>query len=128
MAISYSWKVTQMTKKTIGDNENVVLHVRWECAGTTDTTGTIGKFSGATPLDFDSSSTDEFLAFGDLTEDIVIGWVKDIVTDESTGYFDHISEQIQKEIDKVDDPEEEIGEEALPWSTGSVEPTTDSEV
>ena len=118
MAVSYSWKITQMTKKTIGDNDNVVLHVRWELKGTESETGTSGIFSGATPLDFDSSSTDEFVAYGDLTQDIVVGWLENIVTGS---YWEHVVERIQEQIDKIDDPEEEVQEEALPWATGSAE-------
>jgi hypothetical protein len=118
MAISYSWKVTQMTKKTVGDNENVVLHVRWDLTGTDSSTGTSGKFSGATPLDFDSSSTDEFVAYGDLTEDLVIGWIQNIVVDS---YWDHVVEKINEQIDAINDPEEEVKDDALPWSTGSAD-------
>jgi hypothetical protein len=120
MAVSYSWKITQMTKKTVGDIENVILHCRWELTGTESTTGTKGQFIGATPIDFDPSSTDEFVQFGDLTEELVISWVSASVTGP-TGYWDHITEQIQKKIDEVDDASEEIKEDALPWSTGSVE-------
>jgi len=120
MAISYSWKITQMTKKTIGEIENVVLHVRWELKGTESSTGTHGTFSGATPLDFDSSSTDEFVAFGELTEEMVIGWIQNIVVGS---YWDHVTERIADQIDKIDDPIEEVQEAALPWSTGSVEVT-----
>ena len=120
MAISYSWKVTQMTKKTIGDNENVVLHVRWELKGTESSTGTHGTFSGATPLDFDPSSTDEFVSFGELTEELVVGWLQNIVTGS---YWDHVVERITEQIEKIDDPVEEVQEVALPWSTGSGEVT-----
>ena len=123
MAVTYSWGVTQMTKKTIGDLENVILHVRWTCIGTEGATGTEGRFVGATPLDFESGSSDEFVAFGDLTEELVAGWVSASVTNPNGGYWDHISEQIQNKIDEVDDASEEIGSEDLPWSTGSVTPT-----
>ena len=123
MAVTYSWGVTQMTKKTIGDLENVILHVRWTCIGTEGATGTEGRFVGATPLDFESGSSDEFVAFGDLTEELVAGWVSASVTNPNGGYWDHISEQIKNKIDEVDDASEEIGSEDLPWSTGSVTPT-----
>ena len=122
MAVTYSWGITQMTKKTVGEHENVILHARWELIGTEGTTGTEGRFIGATPIDFDSGSVDEFVAFGELTEELVIGWVSASVTGPR-GYWDHISEQIQKKIDEVDDASEEISSEALPWSTGSVTPT-----
>ena len=123
MAVTYSWGITQMTKKTIGEVENVILHSRWELIGTEDTTGTRGRFIGATPIDFDSGSTDEFVAFGDLTEELVIGWVSASVTHPVHGYWPHISERIQKEIDEIDDAVEEVQEEGLPWGTGSVTPT-----
>ena len=123
MAVTYSWGVTQMTKKTIGDLENVILHVRWTCIGTEGATGTEGRFVGATQLDFESGSSDEFVAFGDLTEELVAGWVSASVTNPNGGYWDNISEQIQNKIDEVDDASEEIGSEDLPWSTGSVTPT-----
>ena len=111
-----------MTKKTVGDIDNVVLHVRWELKGTESTTGTSGTFSGATPLDFDPSSVDEFVAYGDLTEELVIGWIQNVVVDS---YWDHVTEQIKKKIDEVDDPKEEVSEQALPWASGSAyEPPT----
>lgn len=118
MAISYSWAITQLTKKTVASTENVVLHVRWELTGTESTTGTTGKFQGATPLDFDPSSTDEFVAYGDLTEELVIGWIQNVVVDS---YWDHVVERIQEEIDRTDDPVEEVKDTLLPWSTGSVD-------
>ena len=124
MAVTYSWGITQMTKKTVGEHENVVLHARWELIGTDGTTGTEGRFVGATPIDFNSGSVDEFVAFGELTEELVCGWVSASVTGPN-GYWDHISEQIQKGIDEIDDASEEIGDENLPWSTGSVTPTPD---
>ena len=112
MAVTYSWGITQMTKKTVGEHENVVLHARWELIGTDGTTGTEGRFVGATPIDFNSGSVDEFVAFGELTEELVIGWVSASVTGPS-GYWDHISEQIQKKIDEVDDASEEISSESV---------------
>ena len=124
MAVTYSWGITQMTKKTVGEHANVVLHARWELIGTEGTTGTQGRFIGATPIDFNTGSVDEFVAFGDLTQELVIGWVSSSVTGPN-GYWDHISEQIQKGIDEVDDASEEVGDENLPWSTGSVTPTPD---
>ena len=123
MAVTYSWSITQMTKKTVGDVENVVLHSRWELIGTDDSTGTQGRFIGATPIDFNTGSVDEFVAFGDLTQELVIGWVSASVTHPTAGYWDHISGKIAKEIDDIDDASEEVGDENLPWSTGSVTPT-----
>ena len=120
MAISYSWAVTQMTKKPqIDDLSDVVVHVRWKLTGTESETGTEGSFPGATPFELDPDNTGSFVAFEDLTEEIVVGWLQNIVVDD---YWDHVTERIQKQIDETDSPVEELDETALPWSTGSVTP------
>jgi len=122
MAVSYSWKITQLTKKaSLSDLENVVVHCRWELKGIESTTGTSGTFSGATPLELDSSSSGSFVAFEDLTSDIVIGWLENIVVDN---YWDHVTGVIADQIADVDDPVDELGEDSLPWA----EPVSGSDV
>ena len=124
MAVSYSWGITQMTKKPqINDLSDVVVHVRWTLTGTESSTGTTGTFSGATPFELDSDNTGSFVAFEDLTQDIVVGWLENVVVDS---YWDHVTERIAEQIAKVDDPVEELDEGSLPWSTGSLSPTPDS--
>ena len=114
MAVSYSWKITQLTKKaSVSDLDNVVVHCRWELTGTESTTGTTGKFSGATPLELDSNNTGSFVAFEDLTSDIVIGWLENIVVDN---YWDHVVGVIADQIAVIDDPVEELNEDGLPWA------------
>jgi hypothetical protein len=114
MAISYSWQITQLTKKpSLSDLDNVVVHCRWELIGTESTTGTTGQFSGATPLELDPDNTGSFVAFEDLTEEIVVGWLESIVVDD---YWNHVTERIQEQIDKVDDPVEELESSSLPWA------------
>lgn len=114
MAVSYSWKITQLTKKpSVSDLDNVVVHCRWELTGTESTTGTTGTFNGATPLELDPDNTGSFVAYEDLTSDIIVGWLENIVVDT---YWDHVTEVIAEQIAKTDDPEEEVAEDALPWA------------
>jgi hypothetical protein len=114
MAVSYSWEITQLTKKpTLSDLDNVVVHCRWELIGTESTTGTIGKFNGATPLELDSENAEDFVAFEDLTKEIIVGWLEGIVVD---AYWDHVTDSIQQQIDTIDDPVEELNSGDLPWS------------
>ena len=121
MAVSYSWEVTQMTKKPqVNDLSDVVVHVRWNLIGTESATGTKGSFPGATPFELDPDNTGSFVAFEDLTEDVVISWLQGVVVDD---YWNHVTERIQKQIDETDDPVEELSAETLPWSTGSVDVT-----
>jgi hypothetical protein len=114
MAVSYSWEISQLTKKpTLSDLDNVVVHCRWELIGTESTTGTIGKFAGATPLELDPENTGSFVAFEDLTKEIVVGWLEGIVVE---AYWDHVTDSIQQQIDAIDDPLEELNSGDLPWS------------
>jgi hypothetical protein len=125
MAVSYSWAITQMTKKPqVNDINDVVVHVRWTLTGTESETGTQGSFPGATPFELDPDNTGSFVAFEDLTEEIVVGWLQGVVVDD---YWNHVTERIQQQIDETDDPVEELNEDGLPWSTGSVDVTPNPE-
>lgn len=129
MELSYKWKITEITKKKVDNTDDVVLHSRWKLTGTNPNTGTEGTFAGATPLEYDAASLTNFVPFESLTEDLVVGWVSSSVTGEN-GYFDHISEQIEKQIEEIDNPTEEVEETDLPWSpsptSGSTESTSGS--
>ena len=110
MAITYTWKITSMKKKDEGVNKDVVVQVYWTKTGT-DENGKTGTFLGATPF---TSTTmpegDTFIPFGELTEEIVLGWIKDVVVG---GYEEHVNAQIQKQIDEQVNP---VAEPALPWA------------
>lgn len=118
MELSYKWKITEITKKKVENTDDVVLHSRWKLTGTNPDTGTEGSFAGATPLEYDADNLENFVPFDSLTEDLVIGWVSASVTGPN-GYFDHISEQIEAQIEKTDNPIEEVEEDNLPWSPTS---------
>lgn len=118
MAISYSWKVNQLTKKTEAGTDNVIVHCRWVLTGTESSTGTTGQFNGATPLAYDPENTGSFIPYENLTEENVVSWLKTIVVGS---YWDHVTEVIAEQIGKVDDPVEDVLEDSLPWA-----PVTDS--
>jgi hypothetical protein len=113
MAISYSWEVNQLTKKTQSGTDNVVVHCRWVLTGTESSTATEGKFNGATPLEYDPTSTGSFVPYEDLTKEDVVGWLQSIVVND---YWDHVTERIQDQIDAIDDPADEVQESSLPWA------------
>jgi hypothetical protein len=106
MTITYEWKVTSMKVVNIDDLENVVIQTYWTKTGT-DEDGNEGMFSGATPLSSASVDPDDFVAFEDLTQEIVIDWIKDAVEDQT-----HIDQQILKQINEKKNP---IVELPLPW-------------
>jgi len=108
MAITYTWAVTGLKKKTEGDNTDAVVQTYWTKTGTDDD-GNVGVFSGATP--FTSANADPFVAFAELTEVNVLNWIKSVAND-SGSYEAHINSQIQKQIDEAISP---VVEADMPW-------------
>lgn len=111
MALTYTWKVTELFHTTEGVNNQSVVNVRWEKIGT-DENGNVGIFAGATP--FSSVNTENFIPFDQLTEEIVLGWVKDHIEEHDSE--DHINEQLQRELDERIELIANVEDDALPWT------------
>lgn len=108
MSVTYSWKVTGLKKTPDG----TVVQTYWEKIGT-DENGNTGKFSGATPFQRDASAT--FIPFEELTEEIVLEWIKDVVVGP---YEIHVNEQIDKALNIS-----VVKDARMPWAEESVTPT-----
>jgi len=113
MAITYTWKVTDMKVRNQDIEsttyEKTVVQTFWEKTGT-DENGNTGMFAGATPFDYKPESS-TFIPFSELNEEIVVGWIQGVVVGR---YEEHVNEQIQKEIDENANP---IVDPGLPWAT-----------
>jgi hypothetical protein len=123
--LTYEWKLTGIVKSTPTDLpvDNVVIGTRWTVTGT-DASGATGTFTGATPFDLTTVDPDNFTPYSELTEEQVLGWIKNYVNVVNP-YWTHIAAQIQKQIEKSKQVVEEVSETDLPWSptSGSVTPT-----
>lgn len=130
MSWTYTWEIERLKVKDEVNNDgvtlrNAVCNTYWKITGTNED-GDSASWSGATPFSAASVGEDDFSDFADLTEAEVIGWIRNVVENDS-GYMAHINEQLQKAIDIEN--EEEVGTDALPWATDTeVTPTpTDPE-
>jgi hypothetical protein len=95
MAITFTtWKITGIKTANEGDNIDAVVNTYWEVKGV-DENGNEGSFTGATPFTSVNVPAGEFVPFGQLTEEMVINWVKPVVTG---AYEDHIKERIGRAI------------------------------
>jgi len=113
------WKLTGLKKQDTADLSDLVVGTRWELKGT-NSDDVFGKFSGATPLDLPDADEENYVAYADLTETQVLGWIKSIVSGSgSSNYMGHINEQIQKEIDEKVHTQLEVTSNDLPWSETS---------
>lgn len=119
MAVTYTWKVTGIKTQTVNDTPNVIVQTYWKKIGTEN--GYTGEFSGATP--FTANSMPEgttFVPFEELTEEIVLGWIKAVVVDN---YEVHVNEQIAKQMAIASNPIVEVG---LPWTSNTTESTANT--
>jgi hypothetical protein len=122
MGLTYEWKLIGLKKQ---DSENVneaIVGTNWKITAT-DEDGNVGTFTGATPFSISTVNTGSFIPYNELTEDIVIGWVKNHVSGSGpTNYMEHIDKQIQKEIAANKWVSVQVDEANLPWSptSGSV--------
>jgi hypothetical protein len=124
MALTYEWKLTSLRKQNTDTLNNIVVGTQWTITGT-DSDGNTGIFHGATPFEAKDVNGDGFIDYQDLTEEIVLEWIKDYVSGVGpSNYMNHINEMIQRQIDEVKYSRIDVTENDLPWSptSGSVTP------
>lgn len=124
MALTHTWSVTSLKVKdeVNADGEtltNAVVQTYWKVVGT-DENGNTGEFSGATPFTAANVPAGSFVAFEDLTEETVLGWIKGVV-DADTTYKEHIDSQITRQIEAETTTEK--ASDSLPWATPESTPT-----
>jgi hypothetical protein len=108
--MNYTWQLTSLKRKDSSDIKNIVVQTYWKKTGT-DENGNEGSFSGATPFDLSSVDPTRFTSYEDLTEEMVLGWIRSVVVGD---YERHVNEQIEKQIeDKVSPITEVTG--GFPW-------------
>ena len=121
---TWAWEVTSIRRRNSQNTEgatlsNAVVQTFWKLTGTNGS-GEAGEFSGATPLDPTNTPAGSFVAFDDLTEDSVLGWIQPVVVNDQ-GYCDHIADMIRRQI------EETVTEDAsMPWAPEDVTPVPDA--
>lgn len=109
MALTYTWRIDSITKKTIGELEDVVCDVHFTKLGT-DEDGNIGQFSTHVLISTDDLSS--FTPYMDLTKSQVLGWVQGAITESRHTTID---EQIQSQIDTIKNSE--TSTDVMPWDT-----------
>jgi hypothetical protein len=119
MGYTFDWKLTALRKQQSVNIDDAVVGTQWKLTAT-DEDGFSGEFTGATPFDLKAINTGSFVAYSELTETMVLGWVKNLVSGSSAyNYMPHIMQQIQKEIDKKKWSRLDVNETDLPWSPTS---------
>ena len=99
MANTYKWTINALDAKVAVEdgNENVVYTVHWGYSATDETGEHTVNSIGAHPVEYDA---DNFTAYEDLTEEIVIGWLEDGLD------VDSMKANLDGQIEKLITPEE----------------------
>jgi hypothetical protein len=124
MSYTYTYAINSIKLKDEVNHEGATLsravyQTYWTITGT-NSAGQSATWSGATPLSAANVPAGSFVAFEDLTNDIVSGWVRGIV-EADQGYLDHINERLDEEIEREHGGIEEVEGRALPWATDDAE-------
>jgi hypothetical protein len=110
--MTYTWKVTGIKVRDEVNADGATLpqavcQTYWHKVGV-DANGNEGTFAGATPFTAANVPADQFVPFDQLTEEIVLGWIKSVVVGH---YEEHVNGVIAKQIaDKA------ITEQTMPWA------------
>jgi hypothetical protein len=94
---NFTWKVTALYTQSVDGKEDYVVIANYE------TIGVDGNYTALVPdvIQFSTESVSEFIPYADLTEAIVVSWIK-----ESLGVDGVLSieESIQGQIDSLINP------------------------
>lgn len=101
MANTYTWKVSQLERET-ADGYVFTAHYTVEASDDTYKSGAYGS------IGFEKPET--LIAYADLTEEVVIGWVKDQLTAEKVA---EVESALDVQIEEQKAPTKASG---TPWS------------
>jgi hypothetical protein len=108
--MKYDWKIKEIVKKDFSNKENVIYKVFWEKIGT-DENGNVGKAQGSTLFNADKLNYNEFVEYDNLTEELVLGWILDTITES---YDKRLNKKILNRIEQIKNPSIKVSE--FPWS------------
>lgn len=111
--MNYSWKILEISKKDVTNQDGVVLsnsviQISWSKTGTTDD-DVEASYVGKTHLSAEQVAEADFVAYESLTEDIVLQWISSSLSDADVAI---INKCIQDKINKQSVTKTEV----FPWS------------
>lgn len=106
---NFTWNVTNLYTQTIDGKEDYVVLANCE------TIGVDGEYTASVPnvIEFSTEEVTTFIPYADLTEEIVVGWIKEVLGEN--GIFS-IEASIQGQIDSQITPPVSPQNTPLPWN------------
>ena len=116
--MNYTWNITGIKKKSVGDTTDFVYQVYWSKTGT-NSEGATGYCQGAVLYEDPDDGVDSntFISFEDLTEEVVLSWVKSqISSDEEEAINSRIDRDIEMSETIIEEERRNNFTNTLPWS------------
>jgi hypothetical protein len=106
---TYTWTVNQLFTQEIDGEKDYVVIANY------DVTGVDGEYSSSISDSsmFSTVNVDNFIPYEDLTNDIVIGWIKSVLGPDTVANYE---ESIQGQIDSQINPPVSPENTPLPWT------------
>lgn len=107
--INYNWTVTGLWTKPVADKQDYVVVAAYEVSGVD------GEYSAFIPdaIQFSTESVGEFIAYSDLTEEIVISWIKQTLGPDAVA---SVEACVEGQINDQKNPPVTASNSPLPWS------------
>lgn len=111
--LTYTWKLFSIKTENVSEAlQQAVVHAKWRKTGT-DEDGNVGMFDGVCRFSVANVTPETFIPYDQLSEEIVLGWVQDIL---NRGGMDRIDHLIQKQINEN---KTQTPGDTLPWANNS---------
>lgn len=99
-----TWKIAQLDRETI-DGFVFTAHYTVNAADDTYTSGAYGSVGFERP--------ETLVPYAELTEEVVLGWVKDALNAKNEEAVDNVEAALQAQLDEQENPTTAAG---MPWS------------
>ena len=106
---TFNWTVKQLYTQTIDGEQNYVVIANY------DVVGVDGEYSSSISdsAKFSTDNVDNFTPYDQLTNDIVVGWIKSVLGPDTVANYE---ESIQGQIDSQISPPVTPQNTPLPWN------------
>jgi hypothetical protein len=116
MANIYEIKLVSLRKENLDNLQNAIVYVNWTISGKDDD-GNYASYDNSTTFDLEGADSENFIAYDNLTEEIVTNWVTDIIGFETDSLqWENIKSIIDRELQRRYNQKKAVFANEFPWA------------
>lgn len=113
MSMTYEYDILRLRKTNTTTSNNIIVGIWWRATGT-DSDGITGTFEANSMLPVDDLNPSNFVAYEDLTKEVVVGWIQNLTyLDNFQNYYKDL---IKRQIDQKKYTAEDVEPADFPWA------------